>query len=85
MRTTLSPTPRTRPRLQASLRLVPIGCDHWRVLDAAGLIVGHVDARADPHGTRYRARRYQPAARRFLELGEFWSIDDAVDCLRLSR
>ncbi|UUT35263.1 hypothetical protein [Microbacterium elymi] len=78
--TTTPPVRRT-----TGLRLSPIGAGRWRVLDAAGLIVGHIDTRDDPRGIRYRARRYHPGARSFIDLGEFWSADDALDCLRFTR
>ncbi|GAA3770126.1 hypothetical protein GCM10022240_23040 [Microbacterium kribbense] len=75
--------PRLRPG--TGLHLMPIGRDRWRVVDAAGLIVGHIGAEHEARGTRYRARRYHPGSRAFLDLGAFWSIDDAVDCLRYGR
>lgn len=51
---------------------------------ANGEIVGYVD-RIDVAGdTAYRARRYVAAERRFVELPNVWSADDAVDCLRWS-
>jgi hypothetical protein len=87
MTTTLTPRVPTppRPRTGIRLRLAPIGEGRWRVVDPTGLIIGHIDARPDPSGVRYRARRYHPGARAFVELGAFWSVDDAVDCLRYSR
>ena len=74
-----TPPPGLRPATHA--RLTAIGAGRWRVLDDSGVIVGHVDARPDPRGTRYVARRYHPASRAFLERGAFWSIDDAVGSL----
>ncbi|WP_417562694.1 hypothetical protein [Microbacterium sp.] len=72
-------TPRLRPGTHA--RLASIGAGRWRVLDDHGLIVGHVEARLDPQGTRFAARRYHSATRAFLERGAFWSIQDAVESL----
>lgn len=79
----LPATPRLRPEL--GLRLHSAGADRWRVVDAAGLIVGHIDASHDARGIRYRALRYHSGARAFRELGAFWSLDDAVDCVRYAR
>jgi len=79
-----SPTP-SRLRSGNELRLAPIGDGRWRVLGPNGLITGHIDARAALSGVRYRARRYHAPSRAFVDLGEFWSIDDAIDCLRYSR
>lgn len=66
-------------------RLVAVTGSLWRVLDAKGIVIGHL--RAIPLGTavRFRASRYHPASRGFRDLGEFWSADDAVDCLRFAR
>jgi len=33
---------------------------------------------------RYQAKRLSSTGRSFLSAGEFWSFDDAVDCLRFS-
>lgn len=79
--TTITPTLRTG----ASARLSPAAPSLWRVIDADGRVIGHVQARADRRGTRFRARRYHPPTRAFRDLGDFWSADDAVDCLRYSR
>ncbi|QAY61468.1 hypothetical protein ET475_16860 [Microbacterium protaetiae] len=75
------------PRLRANLglRLAAIGAHRWRVVDAAGLIVGHIDEFRTARGIRYRALRYHAGSRAFRELGAFWSLDDAVDCLRYAR
>jgi hypothetical protein len=83
---TTTPSPQ-QPRLRAGLglRLIPIGENRWRLVDSAGLIIGHVDAFTEARGLRYRAQRYHPATRMFRELGAFWSLDDAVDCLRYAR
>lgn len=75
--------PRLRPG--TGLRLVRAGAGRWRVLDLAGRIIGHLDAREDARGLRYRARRYHAPSRAFLDLGGFWSADDAVDALRFGR
>jgi hypothetical protein len=71
------------PRLRrgSPARLVAAASRRWRVIDRRGRIVGHLDAVADPRGVRYRARRYHPTARAFVDVGEFWSPDDAVASL----
>ena len=83
MTTRTAPSPRLHPGL--GLRLIPIGDSRWRLVDAAGLIIGHVDTVTEARGTRYRALHYHPGSRSFRELGAFWSLDDAVDCLRYAR
>lgn len=54
----------------------------WRVVSPAGRVLGHLQAIPHPQGERYRARRYHPASATFVDLGDFWSADDAVACLR---
>ena len=83
----IAPTAAVAPALRRGtpLRLHPVGAGRWRVVDSTGRIVGHVDEVPDPLGTRYRARRYHPASRAFRDIGDFWSADDAVDCLRFAR
>lgn len=66
-------------------RLVPVTDRRWRVTDAAGRVIGHVDRTGDPHTPRYRARRFRVSTGGFLELGEFWHLEDAVAVLHDSR
>lgn len=77
--------PRTeipRPDVRTPLRLTPAGPSLWRVSDERGLIIGHLGARAGEQGVRYVARRFHPSTAAFRDLGEFWSPDDALQCLR---
>ncbi len=67
------------------IRLHAVGNGRWRVLDATGRIVGHLDAVPELLGVRYRARRYHAPSRALRDVGDFWSADDAVDCLRFAR
>lgn len=79
--------PLTTPPLApgSGVELVHVAPARWRVLDASGRAIGHLDAESTPVGTRFRARRYHPPTRSLRELGAFWSSADAVECLRLSR
>lgn len=76
----------TAPLLQSRpgspLRLVAAGPDLWRVVDDGERIVGHLQRIAGGSDPRYRALRYQPSRRGFRTVGDFWSAEDAVDCLR---
>lgn len=67
------------------LRLLDAAPSLWRVVDRSGRVVGHLQALAQGGAIRYRARRFQAASRAFLELGEFWNVADALDCLRFAR
>lgn len=79
MISTSSPSLRARPGFA---RLVPAGHELWRVLDETGRILGHLQRLADGADARYRALRYHRARGHLLPVGDFWSPDDAVDCLR---
>lgn len=76
-----APSLATRSRM----RLFPAGPSLWRVLEPGGRVIGHLQAVAQAGGIRFRARRFNADARAFRELGEFWSADDAIDCLIFAR
>lgn len=67
------------------VRLTDAAPSLWRVIDRGGRVIGHLQALTQAGGIRYRARRFHTASRAFLDLGEFWSVDDAIDCLRFAR
>jgi hypothetical protein len=62
-----------------------VGRGRWRVTDRSGRILGHVHALAADAGWRFAAERYVAATRSFRRLGEFWSAEQALECLRYSR
>ena len=64
------------------LALVRASGDLWRVIDTAGRVRGHLQVLPHPLGVRYGARLYHPATGRLRAVGDFWSADEAVDCLR---
>lgn len=77
---TQTPTPHSpAPGTRVELRTAAPGL--YRVVDARNRIVGHIQLVAHELGTRYRARRYHPDRHVFADLGDFWSIDDALACL----
>ena len=87
MTLTIDASPHGSPILTrgTAVRLASAGPSLWRVLDGAGRVLGHLQAVSDGGGTRFRARRFHAASRAFRDLGDFWSPDDAVDCLRFAR
>lgn len=78
-----SPFPITPPTLPPALglRLEPGGTTQWRAVDRCGMVIGHVQPVHTAEGMRFRARRYRPLVKRFLDLGDFWSAEDAAWCL----
>ncbi|GAA1965442.1 hypothetical protein [Microbacterium deminutum] len=69
----------------SAVRITAAGPALWRVVDASGRVIGHLQALVEGGTVRYRARRFHPASRAFRDLGEFWSTADAIDCLRFAR
>jgi hypothetical protein len=67
------------------MRLMPVGRELWRVLDPGGRAVGHVRTTGTGRQRRYIAQRFRPAERGFRVIGAFWTLHEAIDCLRLSR
>lgn len=56
----------------------------WRVSRAAGGLIGHIERLHGDDGDRFVAKRLLPRGPRYLSLGEYWSIDDAIDCFRVA-
>lgn len=83
--TDLKPQSPPSLRLGTPVRLVRAAAALWRVTDVTGHVIGHLEAMPGPSGTQYRARRFHAASRVFRDLGDFWSPDDAIDCLRFAR
>lgn len=69
----------------SAVRLVAAGPALWRVVDRGGRVIGHLQALHHGGDVRYAARRFHAASRAFRELGEFWSADDAVECMAFDR
>ncbi len=65
-----------------SLALVELGDALWRVTRPDGDVLGYVECFDTPAGTRYRAKRMIVRQQRFVPIGEFWVMSDAVDCFR---
>lgn len=67
------------------LRVDPRGERLWRVSTDAFAVVGHVELLDTAGGEVFLAKRYSSTYARFVDHGRFWSLDDAVECLRLGR
>lgn len=62
------------------LRLVQLHDELWRVTRPSGEVLGYLERIGVQTGVRYRAKRFIARQRRFIEMGEFWNMNDAVDC-----
>jgi hypothetical protein len=56
--------------------------DLWRVTRTDGEVLGYIEQVSSSAGTRFVAKRMLQRQRRFLPVGEFWTVDDAMDCFR---
>jgi hypothetical protein len=75
-------TPQTTVR--PGLSLVPVGETLWRVTRTSGDVLGYIESVGTAHERRFSARRVVSSHGIALPLGEFWRVDDAIDCFRLS-
>jgi hypothetical protein len=75
----VAPAPRdvSAPRIQAA----QLHDDLWRVTRPDGEVVGYVERFAESRGIRFRAKRLIVRQQRFVPIGEFWSMDDAMAVL----
>lgn len=69
---------------RGGLTLVQLHDGLVRVTRPTGEVLGYVESFQHAQGERFRAKRYSPRQRRFVEIGEFWSRSDATDCFRFA-
>jgi hypothetical protein len=72
------------PLIRPGINLVQLHDELWRVTRPDGDVLGYVERFRVREGLRYRAKRLVARQRRFIVMGEFWSIDDAIECFRPS-
>jgi hypothetical protein len=66
------------------LHAAPTGDGLWRVTRRSGEVLGYIESFAQGADRRFRAKRMFSSRRPSMPLGEFWSMDDAIDCFRFS-
>lgn len=54
----------------------------WRITRTDGDVLGYVESFEANGGTRFRAKRFLAGSRRFMVDGEFWAMEDALECFR---
>lgn len=69
-----------RPVTRPGLHLVQLHDQLWRVTRPSGEVLGYVEQFRVRAGLRFRSKRFIARQHRFIHLGEFWSVDDAIDC-----
>lgn len=87
MRTLLETPTADVPHLSrgSRVRLVAAAPSLWRIVDRSGRVIGHLQEIRRGDDVRFSARRFHAPSRAFRELGEFWSADDAVECVTFAR
>lgn len=70
------------PTVRPGITLVQLHNELWRVTRSTGEVLGYIERFAERQGERFRAKRMLVQQRRFVVTGEFWSIDEAIDCFR---
>jgi hypothetical protein len=73
----------TRSTVRRGLTLVEISPTLSRVTRLSGEVLGYVEVIGAGRDRAYSSRRLISGGRGMLPLGEFWTMDDAVDCFRL--
>jgi len=73
--TTLAFAPTT-----ADVTLVQLNDSLWRVTRPDGDVLGYIERFLERGLDRFRAKRMIVAKQRFYPVGEFWLMDDAVEC-----
>ena len=56
----------------------------WRVTRPAGDVVGYIERFSESRGIRYRAKRLIVRQQRFVPIGEFWTMHEALQCFRMN-
>ncbi|MHA6667763.1 hypothetical protein ACX3O0_02720 [Homoserinimonas sp. A447] len=70
----------TSPAVRPGVTLVQLHNELWRVTRSTGEVLGYIERFTEAQGDRFRAKRLLVRQRRFIVIGEFWGIDDAIDC-----
>ena len=70
----------TNPTVRPGITLVQLHNELWRVTRSTGEVLGYIERFSEAQGERYRAKRLLVRQRRFIVIGEFWAINDAIDC-----
>ena len=71
-----------RPASADPVAVVQLNDALWRITRPEGDVLGYIEAFTAAGGMRFRAKRFLARQRRFMIDGEFWAMDDALECFR---
>jgi hypothetical protein len=74
----------TAPLVRPGIALIKLHDELWRVTLPDGQVLGYIERFLERGIDRFRAKRLNAVQRRFLPMGEFWIMDDAIECFRFS-
>lgn len=66
--------------IRSGIAMIQLHDELWRVTRSDGEVLGYVERFTERGGWRYRSKRLLTSQRRFISVGEFWTIREAVDC-----
>jgi hypothetical protein len=73
----------TAPTVRPGISLVELANGQWRVTRATGEVLGYIESVDEGRDRKFSSRRLVSNQRASLPLGDFWQMDDAIDCFRL--
>ena len=74
---------RLRSRGLPTIDAVQLHTELWRITRSTGEVLGYIERFVDRGENRFRAKRMIVRQSRFVPIGEFWSMNDALDCFRM--
>jgi hypothetical protein len=82
---TITQAPAPASHAAGAIRVDARGERLWRVSTTGFAVVGRVELLDTAGGDVFLAKRYSPTYARFVDHGRFWTLEDAVACLRTGR
>jgi len=65
---------------RAGIAMIQLHDELWRVTRSTGEVLGYVERFTERGTARFRAKRMLTSQRRFVAVGEFWTMTEAIDC-----
>ena len=62
------------------ITVIQLHDDLWRITRPSGEVLGYLERFIERGEFKFRAKRMLVRQQRFVAIGEFWRMDDALDC-----
>jgi hypothetical protein len=66
------------------ITVIQLHDDLWRITRPDGEVLGYLERFEERGMHRFRAKRMIVRQKRFVPIGEFWTMDDALDLFRFN-